>query len=74
MRKVAFPFVFGSAVYWIIASKSIFIHIYYSLIIMITFTIGAAYIIYFIVRNFKELTQKIIISTCLLSHYFASNP
>ena len=67
MRKVAFPFVFGSAVYWIIASKSIFIHIYYSLIIMVTLTIGAAYIIYLILSNFKGLTQKIVISACLLS-------
>ena len=67
MRKVALPFVFGSTVYWIIASKSVFIHIYYSLIIMITLTIGAAYLIYLILRNFKELTQKIVISACLLS-------
>jgi len=67
MRKVAIPFVFGSTVYWIIASKSIFIHIYYSLIIMITLTIGAAYVIHFILRNFKELTQKTVIFACLLS-------
>lgn len=67
MRKVAIPFVFGSTVYWIIASKSIFIHIYYSLIIMITLTIGAAYVIHLILRNFKELTQKTVMFACLLS-------
>ena len=45
MRRVAFPFLFGS-VYWVVASKSIFFHIYYSLIIVLTLTFGAAYFIY----------------------------
>ena len=67
MRRVCIPFLFGSLVYWVVASKSIFIHIYYSLIIMITLTICAAYFIHFVARSIKEPLQQSIILLCFLS-------
>jgi len=66
MRRVWIPFLFGSLVYWIVASKSIFFHIYYSLIIVLTLTLSAAYFIFFIARTFKEPLQKTIILLCFL--------
>jgi hypothetical protein len=64
MRRVWIPFLFGSLVYWVVASKAIFFHIYYSLIIVMTLTFSAAYFIHFVARNFKNSLQKIIIMVC----------
>jgi hypothetical protein len=67
MRRVWLPFAFGSLVYWVVASKSIFFHIYYSLIIVLTLTAGAAYFIDFVVRNFRPDLQRIVVYLCFLS-------
>jgi hypothetical protein len=61
MRRVWVPFLFGSLVYWVAASKSIFFHIYYSLIIVWTLTFSAAYFIHFLLRNLKNAMQKSIV-------------
>ena len=61
MRRVWIPFLFGSLVYWVVASKSIFFHIYYSLIIVWTLTFGAAYFIHFLLGHMKNALQKAIV-------------
>ena len=61
MRRVWIPFLFGSLVYWVVASKSIFFHIYYSLIIVWTLTFGAAYFIHFLLGNLKNAMQKSVV-------------
>jgi hypothetical protein len=66
MRRVWIPFLFGSVVYWIVASKSIFFHIYYSMIIVITLTLGAAYFMYFIVVHFRPRIHRAVISLCFV--------
>jgi hypothetical protein len=58
MRKVWIPFAFGSVLYWIVASKSIFFHLYYTMIIMITLTISAAYFIHSSARIVKDPLKK----------------
>jgi len=67
MRRVWVPFLFGSLVYWVVASKSIFFHIYYSLIIVWTLTFGAAYFIHFLLGNMKNTLQKAIVVMGFLS-------
>lgn len=66
MRRIWIPFLFGSLVYWVVASKAIFFHIYYSLIIVLTLTFSAAYFMHFIARTFKEPLQRTIILFCFL--------
>ena len=61
MRRVWVPFLFGSLVYWVVASKSIFFHVYYSLIIVWTLTIGAAYFIHFLLGNMRNALQKSVV-------------
>lgn len=61
MKRVWVPFLFGSLVYWVAASKSIFFHIYYSLIIVWTLTFSAAYFIHFLLGNLKNAMQKSIV-------------
>lgn len=61
MRRVWIPFLFGSLVYWVAASKSIFFHIYYSMIIVWTLTFAAAYFIHFLLGNMKNVVQKTIV-------------
>jgi len=63
----ASPFCLALSYTGLLASKSIFIHIYYSLIIMITLTICAAYFIHFVARSIKEPLQQSIILLCFLS-------
>ena len=67
MRRVWVPFLFGSIIYWVAASKSIFFHIYYSLIIVWTLTFGAAYFIHFLLGNLKNAMQKSIVVIGFLS-------
>ena len=67
MRRVWVPFLFGSIIYWVAASKSIFFHIYYSLIIVWTLTFSAAYFIHFLLGNLKNTMQKSIVVIAFLS-------
>jgi hypothetical protein len=67
MRRVWIPFVFGSLVYWVVASKAIFFHIYYSLVIVLTLTVSAAYIMHFITRNLRSRLDKSIMLLFFLS-------
>lgn len=64
MRRVWVPFLFGSIVYWIVASKSIFFHIYYSMIIVITLTLAAAYFMYFVIVHFRPWILRAVIFLC----------
>jgi len=61
MKRVWVPFLFGSFIYWVAASKSIFFHIYYSLIIVWTLSFSAAYFIHFLLGNLKNAMQKSIV-------------
>jgi hypothetical protein len=61
MRRVWIPFVIGSLVYWVLASKAIFFHIYYSFIIVLTLTLSAAYIVHFITRNLVSQIHRSVI-------------
>jgi hypothetical protein len=70
MRRVWVPFLFGSIIYWVAASKSIFFHIYYSLIIAWTLTFSAAYFIHFLSANLKNAMQKSIVVIGFLSLIF----
>lgn len=67
MRRVWVPFLFGSIIYWVVASKSIFFHIYYSLIIVWTLTFAAAYFIHLLLGNMKNLLQKSVVFIGFLS-------
>ncbi len=53
-RVLLLSLVAGSVVYWILASKSMFFHNYYTNIIMITFCFGAGMVVYFLSNVFKE--------------------
>jgi Dolichyl-phosphate-mannose-protein mannosyltransferase len=66
MGRIWFPFLFGSVVYWIVASKSIFFHIYYSMIIVITLTLAAAYFMYFVAVHFRPWMHRAVISLCFV--------
>jgi len=70
MRRVWVPFIFGSIVYWVVASKAIFFHIYYSLIIVLTLTMSAAYIMHFIIGNLGSRLHKSILLLFFLSLVF----
>ena len=70
MRRVWVPFLLGSLIYWVVASKSIFFHIYYSLIITFTLTISAAYFMHFVARSVKDPLPRAIVFLCFLSLVF----
>jgi hypothetical protein len=48
VKHICLAFCCGSLVYWVVASKAIFFHVYYTLIIMITFSLLAATAIYYV--------------------------
>ena len=70
LKKVASAFLVGSAVYWVAASKAIFIHNYYTIIIMITFSLLSAAGIYYMLMNFSHMRIKIILSLMFLALIF----
>lgn len=57
-RRVVAAFLAGSVAYWIIASKAMFFHNYYTLIIMILFSLSASFIIYYLYRNMPSVGAK----------------
>jgi len=57
-KKLTISFLFGSVIYWILASKVIFFHNYYSLIIIILFCLSCAFVIYYILSNIKGVIGK----------------
>ena len=59
-KKIIFSFLAGSLVYWVIAAKSIFFHNYYTIIIMITFSLLASFGIYYLISNLSSYRVKII--------------
>jgi len=67
VQRIVGAFVTGSLVYWIVASKAIFFHIYYSFIIVMTLTLGAAYAAYFIGGKLEALPQKVVAGLLLLA-------
>jgi hypothetical protein len=61
-KNVIYSFIVGSIIYWIIASKAIFFHNYYTIIIMVTFSLLAAFGLYYIIQSVKENRVKIIVA------------
>jgi len=53
-RKILFSFVIGAFVYWILASKVIFFHNYYTNIVMITFILSIGIMFYLIGKSFRK--------------------
>ena len=47
-KMPAIAFGVGSIVYWVVASKAIFFHDYYTVIVMATISLGAAVVIYYL--------------------------
>lgn len=63
LKKVGNSLLLGSIVYWIVASKAMFIHSYYTIIIMIAFSLYAAAALYYILLNIPSARGKIIVMT-----------
>jgi len=61
LKNVTNSFLLGSIVYWIIAAKAMFIHNYYTMIIMIAFSFYAAVALYYIQMDIPSLRAKIIV-------------
>lgn len=59
-KETTFAFIVGMTVYWIVASKSIFFHIYYRLIFLTVFAMSTAGIIHTINKKIGIKTGKII--------------
>lgn len=57
-RRLVAAFLVGSVAYWIIASKAMFFHNYYTLIIMILFSLSASFVIYYFYRNMPSIGAK----------------
>ncbi len=58
LKRVSFAFCSGSLVYWVLASKSMFFHVYYTLIIMITFSLLAGTAIYYVMTAMDRPLMK----------------
>jgi len=63
-RKILLSFFIGAFVYWILASKVMFFHNYYTNIIMITFALSIGIMFYLIGKSFKK--KSLLIITLLL--------
>jgi hypothetical protein len=61
-KNVIYSFIVGSLIYWVIASKAIFFHNYYTMIIMITFSLLAAFFLYYLIQSIKESRVKAIVA------------
>ena len=61
LKRVASAFLIGSIIYWITASKAMFFHDYYTIIIMISFSLYAAVTLYYIQTNISHNRAKIIV-------------
>ena len=61
INNIIYSLIFGSFIYILIASKVMFIHNYYTMIIMILFSISAANSIYYILDNVPVASVRIII-------------
>ena len=66
LKKMMSAFLLGSAVYLVLASKTIFVHNYYTMIIMILFSMGAAAVIYYILTSIRNVIGKIIVFALFL--------
>jgi hypothetical protein len=67
-KRLLFSFFFGALLYWILASKAIFFHNYYTNVIMITFCLSVGMLFYYIGKSFKNrfLTIIFFIFICFL--------
>jgi hypothetical protein len=61
-KNVIYSFIGGSLIYWVIASKAIFFHNYYTMIIMVTFSLLASFTLCYIIQSVKEIRIKIIVA------------
>jgi len=73
IRKIALSFSFGSLVYWILTSKVMFFHNYYTLIIMITSSILAGFAFYLILSSLNTKLNKILIGGLLFLLVFPAS-
>jgi len=64
LKKITIAILSGSVVYWIVAIKAMFIHEYYTIIIMVAFSLLAAVTIYYLLWNIRSIAVKTIV--CLL--------
>jgi len=61
VKNLILSFGIGSAAFWIVASKSIFLHNYYTIIIMITFSMLSALFLYSVAMNLSRWHMKLIV-------------
>lgn len=61
-RRVFLALVVGSLVYWVVASKAMFFHNYYTLILMITASFAAAAVAYAILARLPRPSEKVVVA------------
>ena len=57
-KKLTVSFLFGSVIYWIMASKVMFFHNYYTIIIIVLFCLYGSFVIYYILANIQGVIGK----------------
>lgn len=57
-RRLVAAFLAGSVAYWVAAAKALFFHNYYTLIIMILFSLSASFVLYYTYRNMASVGAK----------------
>jgi hypothetical protein len=73
ITKIVISFSFGSLFYWILTSKVMFFHNYYTLIIMITGSILAGFAMYYILFPLNSKLTKILIGGLLFLFVFPTS-
>jgi hypothetical protein len=66
IRWIALAFCFGSLVFWVVASKSMFLHNYYTIILMATSSILAAIPVYYLLNTVPSTGARILVGLLLL--------
>lgn len=60
IKQINIIFFISAVFFWIVASKSIFPHSYYTEIIVLALLLGSTTLIYFVLRTFKSLFFKVL--------------
>ena len=66
IRWIALAFCVGSLVFWVVASKSMFMHSYYTIILMATLSILAAIPVYYILSAVPSTSGRILVGLLLM--------
>jgi len=66
LKKLTISLLFGSIIYWIIASKAMFFHNYYTIIIMMLFCLSASFVVYYLLININSVKGKVFIMLLFL--------